>query len=77
LDPEPGNTGDVVRDRSELIPSDEILREALLRAGLEDVCEFLSSVPLELDVAIAVEGVATAHRHLGEPRLWVVTNRDD
>jgi hypothetical protein len=67
----------VVRDRSELLPSDEIFRETLLRASLEDVCEFIRAVPSELDVAIAVEGVATAHRHLGEPRLWVVTNRDD
>ena len=77
LNPEPGDTGDVVRGCSELIPSDEILRETLLRAGLEDICYFIRAVTLELDVAISVGGLATANRHLGEPRLCVVTDRDD
>ena len=67
----------MVRDRSQLLPSDEILREALIRADLEDVCEFLSAVPVELNVAIAVERVAAVHRYLCEPRLRVVTDSDD
>nr|WP_149031544.1 hypothetical protein [Haloquadratum walsbyi] len=66
MDPEPGDTGDVVRNRSELLPSDEILRETLLRAGLEDICEFTRAVSLELDVAIPVEEVAAVHRHPSE-----------
>jgi hypothetical protein len=60
-----------------LLPSDEILRETLIRTGLKDVCEFLSAVPLELNVPIPLERVAAVHRYLSEPRLRVVADRDD
>jgi hypothetical protein len=66
LNTEPGDASNVVRDCSELFPSDEILREALIRTGLKDVCEFLSAVPSELNVAIPVDGMAAAHRHPSE-----------
>ena len=77
LNPESRDTGDVIRNRSELIPSNVILWEHLVRTGFENICEYVRAISTQLNVDIAVGRVAVTHRYPSRPRLRVVANRDD